>query len=327
MLDSDLYDSESTTNFFEEDVEGVDVDPSTTGNTFKKISKRTIKINIEEVQNPEFSRDQECIISEARNEMSSSSESSLNNLNVEVEDGGKVTSVKSRIPSRKIKKTLLSKSIKKSKKRIFQIRYRRNIDIDNVSQFSSILNGNDFEPPEELSPRSAAKYVQNLLISKVKKKTRPKKKTKVSSKLGLSKDGKKKGRKRRRKRRKKKNKNKTVDDEEEDDPLFLTKVASEQDQHFFPTPESMKKKRCAFIVEYNPLQCNICEGIHFRTKKTFQQNLDIIASVNESFGQVLGDMGSKMSFINVNLQKVKDNLDQLECLYSGIFRRVDKLIA
>ncbi|CAB4068019.1 unnamed protein product [Lepeophtheirus salmonis] len=194
MLDSDLYDSESTTNFFEEDVEGVDVDPSTTGNTFK-------------------------------------------------------------------------------------------------NQFSSILNGNDFEPPEELSPRSAAKYVQNLLISK---------------------DGKKKGRKRRRKRRKKKNKNKTVDDEEEDDPLFLTKVASEQDQHYFPTPESMKKKRCAFIVEYNPLQCNICEGIHFRTKKTFQQNLDIIASVNESFGQVLGDMGSKMSFINVNLQKVKDNLDQLE---------------
>ena len=80
------------------------------------------------------------------------------------------------------------------------------------------------------------------------------------------------------------------------------------------------------VPDAKPVQCTICDGIHFRTKRNFAANLRIIMSVNKALTAILNEMRQKMKKIDYNLVKVKKNLEYLEDMYEGVFRKVNKLI-
>ena len=222
---------------------------------------------------------------------------------------------------------------KKKKKRLnllLEVPSPRNIIVDSdVDSLSDHFDMKDFEPPSNMSPRSAAKYTKNALkraakLRKYKKKKKAGKKMTDDEETTKKKKGK---RKRGRKKKKKKRKKKVVGDIISDTEDISREKGLPQDRHFYPTPESLHKKRCTFPSDLNPLVCSICDGIHYRTKRTFKANLKIIINVNKALNKILSDMKGKMKKIDVNLRKVKDNLDQLELLYAGIFKKVNRLIA
>jgi hypothetical protein len=41
-------------------------------------------------------------------------------------------------------------------------------------------------------------------------------------------------------------------------------MAAPVQQHYYPTPQNLMKKRCAFVSEAKPVVCTICDGIHYR---------------------------------------------------------------
>ena len=49
-------------------------------------------------------------------------------------------------------------------------------------------------------------------------------------------------------------------------------------------------------------------------------------SVNKALTAILNEMRQKMKKIDYNLVKVKKNLEYLEDMYEGVFRKVNKLI-
>ena len=156
---------------------------------------------------------------------------------------------------------------KKGKKKKKTKRVKVSIDIDNFLACSRAEGGGvsreadtsdpedprDLIPPPELSPRSAAEYARVALKkAAAKRKLRKKKKKKKE---------KKEKKKKRRKRRKKK---KRKGDDEEDDIVSRLNPASKQDEHYYPTPRSLLRKRCMFVSESTPVQCSICSGMHYR---------------------------------------------------------------
>ena len=98
-----------------------------------------------------------------------------------------------------------------------------------------------------------------------------------------------------------------------------------RDQHFYPTPRNLFKKRCVFSVDTNPVVCTICDGIHYRTKRNFAANLKIIINVNKALGDILQEMRNRMKKIDTNLARVKRNLEYMEEMYEGVFLKVNRL--
>jgi hypothetical protein len=41
-------------------------------------------------------------------------------------------------------------------------------------------------------------------------------------------------------------------------------MAAPVESHYYPTPQNLMKKRCAFVSEAKPVVCTICDGIHYR---------------------------------------------------------------
>ena len=66
----------------------------------------------------------------------------------------------------------------------------------------------------------------------------------------------KKGRKKKRKRRR--------GEEDEGPSEGELRMAAPVQQHYYPTPQNLMKKRCAFVSEAKPVVCTICDGIHYR---------------------------------------------------------------
>lgn len=71
---------------------------------------------------------------------------------------------------------------------------------------------------------------------------------------------------------------------------------------------------------------SVCDGFHYRTKRNFKENLKIIINVNKALTEILGQMRNRMKKIDTNLIRVKKNLEYMEDLYEGIFRKVNRLI-
>ena len=74
------------------------------------------------------------------------------------------------------------------------------------------------------------------------------------------------------------------------------------------------------------MACTICDGFHYRTKRNFRENLRIIINVNKALTEILSEMRNRMKKIDTNLVRVKRNLQYLEDMYEGIFRKVNRLI-
>ncbi len=81
------------------------------------------------------------------------------------------------------------------------------------------------------------------------------------------------------------------------------------------------------MAVHKPVVCSICQGVHYRTKRNFASNIRIIMNVNRALGGILNEMRGRMSKIDLNLERVKRNLDYLEDMYEGVFRKVNRLIA
>lgn len=166
---------------------------------------------------------------------------------------------------------------------------------------------------------------------KAKSKTGKKRKKDKGKMTEADKDKKK--RKQRRKRRKKKRKKRKGGEEDggsggdaeenEEDLRRKTTATAAHDQHFYPTP---RFKRRMFVSEATPVVCSICNGIHYRTKRNFAANLRIIVNVNKALTIILQEMKNRMKKIDVNLVRVRKNLEYLEEMYEGVFRRVNRLI-
>ena len=73
--------------------------------------------------------------------------------------------------------------------------------------------------------------------------------------------------------------------------------------------------------------CTICNGIHYRTKRNFAANLKIIMNVNAALSEVLNQMRNRMKKIDSNLARVRRNLEKMEDMYEGVFRKVNRLIS
>ncbi len=69
------------------------------------------------------------------------------------------------------------------------------------------------------------------------------------------------GKKGKKKRKKKKRKTGEEDDGPSDGEI---RRAAPVQQHYYPTPQNLMKKRCAFVSEAKPVVCTICDGIHYR---------------------------------------------------------------
>lgn len=54
--------------------------------------------------------------------------------------------------------------------------------------------------------------------------------------------------------------------------------------------------------------------------------MKIIINVNKALTEILGQMRNRMKKIDTNLIRVKKNLEYMEDLYEGIFRKVNRLI-
>ncbi len=198
------------------------------------------------------------------------------------------------------------------------------IVIDGVQLFSDVEVSDDpenYAPPRDLSPRSAAEYVKAKLKEAAKRRAK---------KRAGKKKGKKKGKRKRRKKKKRRKKHGS-DSEDDSGPdeseIRKARKLPPGDQHFFPTPRNLFKKRCVFSSEAKPVVCSICDGIHFRTKRNFAANLRIIVNVNKALTDILGQMRNRMTKIDNNLVRVKQNLEYLEDMYEGVFRKVNRLIA
>ncbi len=68
------------------------------------------------------------------------------------------------------------------------------------------------------------------------------------------------------------------------------------------------------------------QGVHYRTKRNFASNIRIIMNVNRALGGVLTEMRGRMRKIDGNLERVKRNIEYLEDMYEGVFRKVNRLI-
>ncbi|XP_059089842.1 uncharacterized protein DDB_G0283697-like [Tigriopus californicus] len=247
-----------------------------------------------------------------RSKSASSESSSSSESDSEMES--KVANVKRRRSKRGKRKS--TKRKKRAKQTV------ENIEVENVMILSDANADQsqgleDFQPPRNLSPRSAAEYARKVLKHAAEKRRKKKKRKDKDGK-----DKKTQKRKRRRKRQKGKNDDSEAEDEEEPPPK-----PKESQNHFYQTPRQLYKKRCVFVSENKPVKCSICKGMHYRTKRNFASNLRIIANVNRTFGRILGEMRNKMRKIDSNLIKVKKNLEYLEEMYEGVFRKVNRLIA
>ena len=126
----------------------------------------------------------------------------------------------------------------------------------------------DFHPPPGLSPRSRAEFARAALKKAAKKR--------ASKKRRKKKDKEEKKRKKKRRRRKKKKKKKKYEkylasgmcleslffcrgDEDTSDDEAALKPATAEDEHFYPTPRSLKRRRRAFVPVYKPVVCSICQ--------------------------------------------------------------------
>jgi hypothetical protein len=205
---------------------------------------------------------------------------------------------------------------------------KRDIAIHGVTKFSDLEASDveDYAPPKHLSPRSAAEYVKNKLKEAAAKRKKKKKK-KGSSKAGKKATGAGTTKKKRKKKKKRKGKRSDGfgDSEEEDAPPRPKKPLGPRDQHFYPTPRNLFKKRCVFTSEANPVVCTICDGIHYRTKRSFAANMKIITNINKTLGDTLNGMRNNMKKINTNLERVKKNLEYMEEMYEGVFLKVNRL--
>ena len=207
---------------------------------------------------------------------------------------------------------------------------KRDIAILGVTKFSDLEASDveDYAPPKHLSPRSAAEYVKNKLKEAAAKRKKKKKK-KGSSKAGKKAKGDGTTKKKRKKKKKRKGKRSDGfgDSEDEDVPPRPKKPLGPRDQHFYPTPRNLFKKRCVFTSEANPVVCTICDGIHYRTKRSFAANMKIIININKTLGDTLNGMQNNMKKINTNLERVKKNLDYMEEMYEAVFLKVNRLNA
>ena len=226
------------------------------------------------------------------------------------------------VPSNRHIKTSQQGKKKKHKKKL-------DIAVSGVPQFSDLEDASDaddyYAPPKHLSPRSAAQYVKNKLKEGAKKRKKKKKK-KGSDQSGNSKSSKKKKPKKKGKKKRRKKKDKTGLSSDDEASLKPRKPVGPPDQHFYPTPRPLFKKRCLFSAEATPVVCTICNGIHYRTKRNFAANLKIIMNVNAALTGILNEMRNRMKKIDSNLARVKRNLDYLEDMYEGVFRKVNRLI-
>ena len=200
------------------------------------------------------------------------------------------------------------------------------ISVSGVAKFSDVeaSDGEEFAPPKHLSPRSAAKYVKNKLKETAAKRKKKKKHHKKGKGKKRSESPKKKKKKKGKKKRGKKSDGFTSEEESGPRPQ---KPLGPGDQHYYPTPRSLFKKRCIFAAEAKPVVCSICDGIHYRTKRNFAANLKIIINVNRTLTEILNQMRNRMKKIDNNLAKVKKNLEYLEEMYEGVFRKVNRLIS
>ncbi len=48
-------------------------------------------------------------------------------------------------------------------------------------------------------------------------------------------------------------------DEDTSDDEAALKPATAEDEHFYPTPRSLKRRRRAFVPVYKPVVCSICQ--------------------------------------------------------------------
>ena len=209
------------------------------------------------------------------------------------------------------------------------------IAVSGVPQFSDLDDDDEdyYAPPKHLSPRSAAQYVKNKLKEGAKKRSKKSKKRKgkgdTSGADKKAKKSKKKGKKKGHRSKKKKGR-KDKGALSSDDEASLRpgrKPVTPADQHFNPVPRSLYKKRCLFSAEANPVVCTICNGIHYRTKRNFAANLKIIMNVNAALSEVLNQMRNRMKKIDSNLARVRRNLEKMEDMYEGVFRKVNRLIS
>ena len=201
--------------------------------------------------------------------------------------------------------------------------------MDGVAKFSDIeaSDGEELAPPKHLSPRSAAKYVKNKLKEAAAKRKKKKKKQQKKGKGKKRSESPKSKRKKKKKGKKKRGKKSDGFTSEDDTGPRPQKPLGPGDQHFYPTPQSLFKKRCLFSAEAKPVVCTICDGIHYRTKRNFAANLKIIINVNRTLSDILNEMRNRMKKIDTNLAKVKRNLEYLEEMYEGVFRKVNRLIS
>ncbi len=222
------------------------------------------------------------------------------------------------------------KKRKKKKKKLKRSREKTKLNIEVLGTgFASDATDDEasglFQPPPPgLSPRSQAEYVRAAL----KKAAKIRKKRKRKRKKGDKEEDKKKRKKRRKgkKKRKKKKKKKTPgsDDTEEEEEKIVHPRRDEG--HFYLTPIQLLRRRRLCDVERHPVQCSICSGVHYRTKRNFAANIRIMISVNRALASVLGEMRRGMSDIDDNLERVRRNLDYMERQYEGVFRRVNMLV-
>jgi hypothetical protein len=68
------------------------------------------------------------------------------------------------------------------------------------------------------------------------------------------------------------------------------------------------------------------QGIHYRTKRNFASNLNILESVNRALGSVITEMRGNMTFIDDNLERVRRNLEYMEEAYEHVFIKANRLI-
>lgn len=103
-----------------------------------------------------------------------------------------------------------------------------------------------------MSPRSAAEYVRKKLKHDAAKRKKKRRRKKISG-GGDVKTKKKKKRKGKRKRKRKRRTDGETSEEELTRPK--QKPFKPEDQHFYPTPRNLFKKRCVFTAESKPVAC------------------------------------------------------------------------
>ena len=66
---------------------------------------------------------------------------------------------------------------------------------------------------------------------------------------------------------------------------------------FFFVVKSMYTCPSLFKEKFKAVHCTICDGYHYRTRRSFESNLKIIVSVNKAVTELMTDMRKGMGKI------------------------------